>query len=332
MTSPLQRRKILIVEDSPEIRKILVLTLEMERYEVHQAENGEQGLRVLQQVRPDLIISDINMPQMNGIEFFKALRKNKSFDTVPFIFLTANNTPEDIQQGHELGVEDYITKPIAPQDFIAIVHARLVRAGQVQIAQMDQAYLETVNVLANVIEGRDPHTHGHVERVTDYARRLAEKMRWSGDVLRMLEFGARLHDIGKIVVPDQVLKKPGPLTDPEWVLMKSHAEAGAKMLAPITHLRPTLPYILFHHERWDGSGYPRGLKAKEIPVEGRLLAIVDVFDAITTARPYHPARPAHEVARFIQVKSGTFFDPSLVPIFMQVLVDMKLITRDQVVS
>ncbi|MEK7441014.1 MAG: HD domain-containing phosphohydrolase, partial [Chloroflexota bacterium] len=102
------------------------------------------------------------------------------------------------------------------------------------------------------------------------------------------------------------------------------------MLAPITHLRPTLPYILFHHERWDGSGYPRGLKAKAIPVEGRLLAIVDVFDAITTARPYHPARPSHEVARFVQMKAGTFFDPDIVPIFMQVLIEMKLITRDQV--
>ncbi len=329
MTSPLQRRKILVVEDNQEMRKILALTLELERYEVHQAENGEQALRVLQNIRPDLILSDINMPRMNGIEFFKALRQNKTFDTVPFIFLTANNSPEDIQQGHELGVEDYITKPITPNDLSAIVHARLVRAGQVQIAQVDQAYLETVNVLANVIEGRDPHTHGHVERVADYARQLAEKMYWSGEALRMLEFGARLHDIGKIIVPDQVLKKAGPLTDEEWVLMKSHAEAGAKMLAPITHLRLTLPYVLFHHERWDGSGYPRGLRGTEIPVEGRLLAIVDVFDAITTERPYHPARPPHEVARFLQMNAGKLFDPEITAVFMQVLIEMKRITRDQ---
>jgi putative two-component system response regulator len=331
MTAPLQHYKVLIVDDSPEIREVLVLTLELERYEVYQAKNGEEALRILQNVKPDLILSDVNMPHMNGIEFFKVLRENQRFDTIPFIFLTGNNLAEDILAGRELGVEDYITKPIAPKDLLAIVHARLARAGQVQVAQVDQAYLETVNVMANVIEGRDPYTHGHVERVADYARLLAEKLYWGNDALRMLEFGARLHDIGKIIVPDTVLKKVGPLTPEEWILMQAHAEAGAKILTPITHLRPTLPYVLYHHERWNGSGYPHGLKETEIPVEGRLLAVVDVFDALTTERPYHAPLPVPEVTTYLQQNMGQLFDPEIVMVFMEVLVETKQIRREQLI-
>lgn len=328
MTAPLKRKQILLVEDSYEIRLILATALTNENYEVHQAEHGEIALKILERIKPDLIISDINMPRMNGIQFYKALRLNKALTTVPFFFLSANNTPEDIQQGRELGVEDYITKPVDPKDFVALVNARLLRISQIEMAQMDLAYLETVNVLANVIEGRDPYTRGHVDRVANYARAMGEIMKWNPTAMRTLEFGARLHDIGKIVVPDQVLKKEGPLTDSEWVLMKSHAEAGAKILAPITHLRPTLPYVLFHHERWDGSGYPRGLKGKEIPVEGRLLAITDVFDALASARPYHPARPVNEVAHLIQTKAGVWFDPDLVPVFIQALINLKIISAE----
>ncbi|MBI5829510.1 MAG: response regulator, partial [Chloroflexi bacterium] len=196
MTKPLRHKQILLVEDSVEIRRVLASTLERERYTVYQAEHGQAALTTLQQITPDLILSDINMPRLNGIEFFKEPRKNPAWTPIPFIFLTANNSPQDIQAGRVLGVEDYITKPIDPKDLISIVNARLLRVADVQVAQIGLAYLETVNVLANTIEGRDPYTFGHVERVAQYARRIAEALQWPPEHLRMLEFGARLHDIG----------------------------------------------------------------------------------------------------------------------------------------
>lgn len=319
MTAPLLQKQILVVEDSAEVRTVLAKTLAAENYKVFQAEHGQEALKILAKVTPDLILSDINMPRMNGIEFYKAIRENSLWTAIPFVFLTANNAPEDIQKGRELGVEDYLTKPIEPEDLVAIVNARLLRVAQVQMAQIGQAYLETVTVLANTIEGRDPYTRGHVERVSAYARLMAEEMAWPPEHLRMLEFGARLHDIGKIIVPDQILKKAGPLTDEEFAIMRQHPVAGAKILQEITHLRPTLPYVLYHHEKWDGSGYPRGLQGKDIPVEGRMLAVVDVYDALVTQRPYHPAREPAEVLKFLDMNSGKHFDADMVKVFIKVM-------------
>ncbi len=317
--TPFQRKRILVVDDNAEIRRGVALALELEHYLVHQAENGRAGLALLQQIMPDLILSDINMPLMNGIEFYQTVRQNPKWLLIPFIFLTANDRPEDIQIGRTLGVEDYLTKPVEHDDLLAIINARLLRAAEVQIAQIGRAYLETVNVLANTIEGRDPYTRGHVERVAAYARRLAEALQWPPDHLQTLEFGARLHDIGKIIIPDHILNKNGPLTDEEWARMRQHPLAGAKMLREISLLQSILPYILYHHEKWDGTGYPHGLREKDIPIEGRVLAIADVYDALTTARPYRPPRAHADVVRFLQMHAGKAFDPTLVPIFLKLM-------------
>lgn len=319
MIMPFRRKRILLVEDNPDSRWSLVRALEMEGYEVLQSSDGQAALNLMEESTPDLIVSDVRMPRMDGIEFFKAVRQCSRWLTIPFIFLTAHDTPADIQAGRILGAEDYLTKPIQADDLLAIVNARLLRSAEIQIAQINQAYLETVNVLANTIEGRDPYTSGHVERVADYARRLAQALGWSPEPLRVLEFGARLHDIGKVIVPDEILKKPGPLTDEEWALMKRHPLAGAEILRGIEHLRDVIPYVLYHHERWDGSGYPFGKCGEEIPLEGRLLSVVDVYDALTSARPYRPGRPAVEVVRFLQLKTGVDFDPRLIPVFLKVL-------------
>jgi putative two-component system response regulator len=317
MDVPIQSKRILVVEDNPEMRQSVVKTLQLEHYQVDQAENGQAALALLQRVTPDLILSDINMPRMGGVEFYRALRENSRWVLIPFMFLTADDTPDEIRLSRSLGVEDYLTKPIEAADLVAAVNGRLLRVAQVEIAQIGRSYLETVSVLANTIEGRDAYTHGHVERVAAYARCLAETLGWAPEHLRMLQFGAMLHDIGKIVIPDTILNNPNPLSPAEWEAMRQHPAAGARILREISHLQATLPYILFHHERWDGSGYPHGLKGKDIPVEGRLLAIVDVYDALTTVRPYHPARSSYEVIQFIEKSAGRLFDPHLVPLFVK---------------
>jgi putative two-component system response regulator len=317
MDVPFQSKRILVVEDNPEMRQSVASALKLERYQVDQAENGQAALALLQRVTPDLILSDINMPRMGGVEFYKALRQNPRWLLIPFIFLTAGDSPDEIRLGRSLGVEDYLTKPIESADLVSAVNARLLRLAQVEVAQIGLAYLETVNVLANTIEGRDSYTHGHVERVAGYARGLAEGLGWAPEHLRMLEFGALLHDIGKIVIPDTILNKPEALSTGEWEAMKQHPAAGAKILREISHLQATLPYVLYHHERWDGSGYPHGLKGKDIPVEGRLLAIVDVYDALTTVRPYHPPRAHYEVIHYLQQTAGKLFDPHLVGLFIK---------------
>lgn len=322
-TVPALDHLILVVEDNAQIRSVITKALQVENYSTQEAKNGREALKILQDITPDLILSDINMPQMDGIEFYKEIRNIPELTATPFVFLTSSGSPEEIQRGRELGVEDYLVKPIKPADLVRIINARLYRTAQIEVAQVGKAYLDTVKVLANVIEGRDKYTRGHVERVTTYALWTAKALRWDSQNLRTLEFGARLHDIGKIVIPGQVLNKPGRLTDEEWELMQKHPLAGANILKGIKHLHGTLPYILYHHERWDGSGYPKGLAEKEIPIQGRLLALADVYDALTTERPYHPARPHHEVVEIIQDDAGTHFDPKLAPIFIKV-VDAKI--------
>jgi putative two-component system response regulator len=319
MESPSHKRVILVVEDAAEMRRTIAHTLELENYTVAQAENGQAALAVLQRLTPDLIISDINMPRMGGIELYETLRQNPRWVVIPFIFLTANDAPGEVRQGRLLGVEDYLTKPIDNTDLLAVVNARLLRVAEVHLAQIGRAYLETVNVLANTIEGRDAYTHGHVERVATYARTLAEALGWAPEHLRVLEFGARLHDIGKIIIADAILNKTGALSPEEWAAMRQHPLAGANILRAISHLQGAVPYVLYHHERWDGSGYPHGMRGKDIPIEGRLLAIADVYDALTTARPYHPARPAYEVLQYLQMNAGRQFDPNLVPVFVRAI-------------
>ena len=318
-TIPITNKRILIVENDASVRQVIAQVLEIEGYIVQQSQDGTAALKIMEAFIPDLVISDINLPNMNGGEFYQKMRQNAQWTTIPFIFLTSNASPEAIQRGRELGVEDYLVKPIKPDNLVRIVSARMLRAAELKIALIDQAYLETIKVLANTVEGRDPYTHGHVERVTIYSQWLAEQLGWPQENLRILQFGARLHDIGKIIVPDQILTKPGNLNAQEWKKMRQHPAAGAKILNSIEHLKSAAGYVLYHHERWDGSGYPYGLQGRDIPLEGRLLAIADVYDALTTTRPYHPARPRSEALKYLTARAGVLFDPDLVPIFIEVL-------------
>jgi len=312
-------KKILVVEDDAAIRETIAQYLQIDNYFVVQAGDGVEALKVLEHFSPDLILSDINMPRKDGIALFKEVRKHPQWAAIPFIFLTADDSPTLIRLSRELGVEDRLTKPINQRDLTRTISARLLRSAEVEVAHIGQAYLETVEVLANAIEGRDHYTRGHVDRVTKFSIWMAQELLWPEDQIRTLEFGARLHDIGKVIVPDQILNKKGKLTEDEWELMKQHPVAGEKILMEISHLLAVRPYVRFHHERWDGSGYPEGLKEREIPVEARLLAIIDVYDALTSERPYHAARSHEEVSEFLDLNAGIHFDPDLVQIFHKVM-------------
>lgn len=318
-TIPVDSKKVLIVEDDEDIREGIAQHLQIDNFLVVQARNGEEALKTLDYFIPDLILSDINMPRKDGIAFYKEMRKNPQLTAIPFLFLTSDNSPQSKRLGRELGVEDYLTKPVNHQDLVNTINARLLRAAEVEVAHIGQAYLETVTVLANAIEGRDHYTRGHVDRVTKYAVWMAQELRWPDDQIRTLEFGARLHDIGKVSIPDSILNKKGRLSDEEWELMKQHPVSGEKIIQGISHLQAIRPYVLYHHERWDGTGYPEGLEQRQIPLEARLLSIIDVYDALTTERPYHPARPHNEVMQYIELHAGKQFDPDLVLVFHKVM-------------
>jgi putative two-component system response regulator len=291
-------------------------SLAIEGYQVYQAPNEDAALTLLTQIAPDLILIDADILKSSESHFYAEIRDNPRWLPVPIVLLIEKISDiDDIQ----LDAAEYISKPINTLQLVNAVNKCLLRSAQIQIAHIDLAYLETVTMLANAIESRDSYTHGHVERVTKYARWLAEKLGWPDENIRSLEYGARLHDIGKIIVPDHILLKNGPLTDIEWDEMKRHPEAGASMLVNISHLRDAVPYVLYHHEWWDGSGYPQGLLGREIPIEARIMAIVDVYDALTTNRPYRDAEGSSHVKEYMNEFAGKQFDPEMFEIFIKVL-------------
>jgi putative two-component system response regulator len=327
-TIPITSKQILVVEDNEDTRKAIVQILQIENYHVLQASEEKEALTILTTIKPDLILSDINIPNKSGLELFHQVRNNLSLSAIPFVFLMSSSQKESIHTIRELGVEGWVQKPINPLELTRTINTRLLRAAEVKIAHINQAYIETVEVLVNAVEGRDHYTRGHTDRVTTYSLWTVEELRWPPENIRILEFGARLHDIGKIIVPDQILNKPEKLTTKEWDLMKEHPVAGAKMLRKISHLKEAIPYILYHHEKWNGKGYPEGLQGREIPLGARVLAIADVFDALTTARPYRPGIPRDVVFQFLEQESGNHFDPDLVATFIQVIINRSAMDRE----
>jgi putative two-component system response regulator len=257
------------------------------------------------------------MPVMDGYEMLEQVRLLPSGQTVPFLFLSARTERADVSRARALGVDDYLFKPFDAPELVNAVRARLERRRVVELFDTRAAHLQTVIMLANVIETRDPYTAGHLERVRRLALSLAFALNWKIEDIAILEFGAILHDVGKIIVPSKVLKKTGPLSEDEWKLMRKHPEAGAKMLEGVDHLKSAIPFVLYHHERWNGTGYPFGMKGEDIPREGRLLAIVDAFDAMTTNRPYHASMSAKEALADVTRNSGTFYDPQMASVFIQ---------------
>jgi putative two-component system response regulator len=306
---------ILLVEDSQVLRQGLQSLLEQEGYLVFTGENGREALEKMQVKTPDLILADILMPEMDGYALFEAVRSKPEWISIPFIFLTARRERKHILAGKRLGAEDYLLKPISPEDLLTAIRSRLGRSQQLLLAQLQESYEASLIMLANAIEVRDPYTRGHVERVMNYAQTIAEYLGWTAADITNLRFGSILHDIGKIHISEYILNKKGALNDEEWEEMRKHPEMGVELVKGIHYLAPAVPVILSHHERWNGSGYPFGLKKENIPAAARIVAIADSFDAMTTKRPYRQELLPEEACNEVMAGSGIQYDPFMVEAF-----------------
>ena len=306
---------ILLVEDSDVLRQGLKSLLEQENYQVITGGNGREALKKMELKTPDLILADILMPEMDGYALFEAVRTRPEWISIPFIFLTARRERKHILAGKRLGAEDYLLKPISPEDLLTAIRSRLGRSQQLLLAQLQESYEASLIMLANAIEVRDPYNRGHVERVMNYAQTIAEYLGWSSTEINNLRFGSILHDIGKINIPENILRKSGSLSEEEWVEMRKHPEMGAELVKGIHYLDPAVPVILYHHERWNGSGYPFGMKKEDIPLSARIVAIADSFDAMTTKRPYRDELTPEQACNEVISGSGIQYDPLMVEAF-----------------
>jgi len=311
------KQTLLIVEDNLTLREGLRDILSLEGFNVLTASNGQEALDQMGTVSPDLILSDIAMPVMDGFSFFQNVRSRSDWLTIPFVFLTARNDREHILTGKTLGAEDYLVKPLTRDELVTAVRARLARSQEVRTIQLQQAYEASLTMLANAIDLRDPYTRGHVERVTAYSHALAVNLGWQEDQLEGLRFGAILHDIGKIFIQEGMLFTSRPLTPQDWFEIKRHPVTGAEMIKDMPFLARAVPIVRYHHERWDGNGYPDGLQGESIPLAARIVAVADSFDAITIDRPYRGARSPQEAYREIVGLAGIQFDPQVVKAFQR---------------
>lgn len=309
--------RILIVDDEPANLKVMREVLG-NQYRMSFAKSGAAALALLEKEQPKLILLDIMMPDMNGFEVCEILKSTPALSHIPIIFVTALGDESDEFKGFELGAVDYITKPISP----AIVRARVkTHLSLVQAEQLKQAHVDLVHRLGRAAEYKDTDTGEHIARMSQYSKLLALEFGMGEQQAELLRQAAPMHDVGKIGIPDAILLKPGRLTPDEFDHMKQHAAIGAQILAnsssPLLQLAHKL--AIEHHEKWDGSGYPYGLKGEQISVEGRIVAIADVFDALTSKRPYKEAWGVEEALEHMQAQAGKHFDPHLINLFVNKL-------------
>ena len=304
---------ILVVEDDVANRSLITTLLNREGYRVLTADDGEVGLRLALQEEPEAILLDVGLPRLDGHEVTRRLRLVPATRTIPVILLTGRAGIDDMVAGLDAGADDFVAKPFERLELLARLRSA-VRMRQA-ILGMENARA-AVAALANAVEAKDATTEHHCERLVMLAARVGERVGLPKGELEALAYGALLHDVGKIGVPEAILLKPGPLNDEEWVVLRRHPEIGERICQPLGLSRTFLPIIRSHHERWDGLGYPDGLVGHRIPLGARIVGIVDAYDAMTHDRPYRLARSIAEALDELRRDRARHFDPELVALFL----------------
>lgn len=310
-------RSVLIVDDDPQtlasMREVLA-----DDFHLSYATSGTQALEAAKRLTPGLILLDIRLPDIDGLEVCRRLKADVETARIPVIFVTSLSDSSVGVEGFEAGAVDFITKPIVPELVIARVRSHL---SLVQVGQLQAAYHDAISMLSIAGEYNDTDTGIHIRRMAAISACVAQYAGWTADKVEQMELAAAMHDIGKVGVPSTILQKPGPLDTQEWEVMRRHPQMGSDILsvsdAPMFQLAAEIS--LGHHERWDGTGYPQGISGKEIPESARIVALADVFDALTSVRPYKKAWSVEDAIAHIQNESGSHFDPELVELFVSIL-------------
>jgi putative two-component system response regulator len=323
-----KRWRVLVVDDEPNNLQLLRQILKAQ-YNISLATSGQQALELAEKFDPDLILLDVMMPDMDGYETCIRLKSSPKAVHIPVIFVTAKTEVADEKRGFDVGAVDYMTKPVSAP----IVHARVAthlalydqqRLFEIQLEQRTSELAASQNAAIHMLgeagHYNDQDAGVHIWRMAAYAEAIARASGWHVVKAKQLQFAAPMHDTGKIGIPDSILKKPGKLDAQQWIQMKTHAQIGYDILckskSPL--FKVAAEVALYHHEKWDGSGYPKGLKGEAIPLAARIVALADVFDALTMDRPYKKAWTMAASVEEIKRGSGTHFDPQLVDCFLQI--------------
>lgn len=323
----MDKKLIYIIDDSKTILKHAEGVL-IGSYRVSLFERGQEALEQMRLEPPDLVLLDINMPQMDGYTVFKRMRDSSELKKIPVIFLTADTKQESEILGFEMGAMDYITKPFAPlimQSRIARIleledlRKHLEQLVEAKADEIQKIFIQSITTITYAVDAKDRYTKGHSVRVAQYCLAMAKKLAWSKQDCLNLYYTALMHDIGKIGIPDTILNKPVKLTDEEYRLIRNHTTMGANILRPITMVPQICDGAKYHHERYDGKGYPCGLKGDDIPYVARIIGIADAYDAITSNRIYEKAQVTDYAVNELKKGRGTQFDPYLADVFLEII-------------
>jgi putative two-component system response regulator len=308
--------QILIVDDSREAGAAQADLLRLAGYMVELVADGRAALQAVEQHQPDLIILDVRLPGIDGFAVCDALKRNPATWQIPIIMVTVEGELRARLQGIEAGADDYLQKPADQQELEARIRA-LLRTKR-RNDQLEQAEA-VIFALARAVEAKDSYTKGHLQRLASYAVAIGERLGLSGEALVALRHGALLHDVGKVGVDELIIRKGGPLTPAEYRVMQQHTLIGERIVQPLRMAAAVGPIVRYHHERWDGRGYPDGLAREAIPLCARIVAVADAFDAMTSARPYNRVLSDDEAADRLRAGAGIFWDPAVVQVFLECL-------------